>query len=245
VQGPAARRARWPVREGRVLDQPRGRHRHLPSRADRSAAAGQGRAHRPLRPSVPGMPARRAVHHLTSSPVDPRRRLRAAAHPRPRAADRPGVEGRLHGDPPESGAEDRSPDATPTRRPPRPRSRAHQSRCRLLTVGCRGEPRQARDTQCHPPHQRMGREHRVTPEGRATPPLTGPQRPPRPDTPGQSGPAQPPNARHPANGHHREPPTGRPTAHLTARRTAIYTSLLEALLRRAGSPRRGVLACSA
>ena len=173
------------------------------------------------------MPARRAMHDLAQRTLDPRRSLRATAHPRSRAADRPGVEGRLHSHPPESRTQDRSPDATPPRRPPRSRPRAHQSRCRLHAVGRRSEPRQARDARCHPPHRRLGREHHVTPQGRGH---TAPQRPSgpaktrrRPTQPGRT----PPNDQHPGNGRHREPPTGHPTAHLNPRRTPIYTSLLD------------------
>jgi len=181
----------------------------------------QGRAHRPLRPSVPGMPARRAVHHLARRALDPRRRLRATAHPRPRAADRPGVEGRLHRDPPKGGAQDQPSDATPARRPSRSSPRAHQSRCRLLAVGCRGEPRQARDARCHPPHRRLGSEHRVTPEGAGH---TAPQRPARPDTARHSRPPSPKRSashqRPPRRAVHRAP-HGAPHP----RRTPIYTSL--------------------
>ena len=100
----------------------------------------------------------------TDRPLDPRRPLRATASACSRAADRPGVEGRLHSDPPEGRAQDQSSDATPPRRPPRPRPRAHQSRCRLLAAGCRGEPRQARDARCHPPHLRVCGQYRLTPE---------------------------------------------------------------------------------
>ena len=142
--------------------------------------AGQTAALRPIKDGhiahfgqrVPGMPARGAVHHLTGWTLDPRRPLRAAAHPRSRAADRPGLEGRLHSNPPEGRTQDQSPDATPARRPPRPRPRAHQSRCRLHSAGCRGEPRQARDARCHPPHRRLGGQYRLTPAGDGAPPLS-------------------------------------------------------------------------
>ena len=40
-------------------------------RADRRAATGQGRADRAVRQRVPGMPARRAVHHLAGWALDP------------------------------------------------------------------------------------------------------------------------------------------------------------------------------
>ena len=70
--------------------------------------AGQGRAHRPLRPSVPGMPARRAVHHLAQRALDPRRRLRATAS-RALARGRPTRRGR------------------PTTPPPAPRSNARSA----------------------------------------------------------------------------------------------------------------------
>ena len=33
---------------------------------------------------------------------------------------------------------------------------------RLLAVGCRGEPRQARDARCHPPHRRVGGKYRLS-----------------------------------------------------------------------------------
>src|SRR5450432_776384 len=166
------------------------------------------------------------MHHLTSRPLDSRWPLRAAAHPRPGPADRPGVEGRLHSNPTQDRAEDRASDAPPTRRPPRPRPRPHQSRCRLLAVGCRGQPRQARDARCHPPRQRVGSEHRVTSAGAGS---HRPQRPPRPahdPTPPDTAGRPAPNDRHPANGHDHEPPTGRPTAHLNPRKTPIYTILL-------------------
>ena len=140
-----------------------GGHGHVPRRPDRRAATDQERAHRPLRRRVPVMPARGPVHHLARWTLDPRRPLRAATRPRSRAADRPGMEGRLHRHPPESRTQDRTPDATPTRRPPRPRSRAHESRRRLQPSRCRGEPRH---------DSRRSASHTTPPGGRQVPPDT-------------------------------------------------------------------------
>ena len=172
------------------------------------------------------MPARRAVHHLLVWALDPRRPLRTTAHPRSRAADRPGVEGRLHRDPPESRTQDRSSDATAARRSPRSRSWAHQSRCRLLTTGGRGEPRQTRDARCHPPGRRVGSKHRLTPprKGRQglTPRSTPHRTPHRPTQPA----AEPQTTRIPPTASAASHPPGRPTPLLNPRRRPIYTSLL-------------------
>ena len=94
----------------------------LPRGTDRRVATDQERAHRPLRQRVPGMPDRGPVHERARWTVDPRRPLRAAASACSRAADRPGVEGRLHSDAAEGRAQDQSSDATPPRRPPAPGS---------------------------------------------------------------------------------------------------------------------------
>src|SRR5450631_1379119 len=72
------------------------------------------------------------------------------------------MEGRLHRHPPEGRAQDQSPDAPQTRRPSRPRSRATESRCRLLTARCRGEPRQVRDARTRQPTRRAGAQQHLT-----------------------------------------------------------------------------------
>jgi hypothetical protein len=155
-----------------------------PARTDRPAASGRERAHRPLRASVPGMPARQRVHHLNGWALDPRRPLRATASACSRPPDRSGVEGRLHSQPPQGRAQDQSPDPTPTRRPPRSRPRAHQSRCRLQSAGGRGEPRATCDARCHPPHRRVGAQHRLTPPETGSHPPAPPSTDPRPRHPG-------------------------------------------------------------
>ena len=127
LQGQGASRAGRTVHQGRVPDRPGDRHRRLPRRADRLAASGQGRAGRPLRTGLPGLPAVCAVHHLAQTGrIDPPRPATSSNSPRPRTPNRSGVEGRLHSDPPEGRAEDRSSDATPTRRHAAPVSAAAQ-----------------------------------------------------------------------------------------------------------------------
>ena len=147
---------------------------------------------------------------------------------RSRAADRPGVEGRLHSDPPEGRAEDQSPDATPARRSPRPRPRAHQSRRRLHSAGCRGEPRATRDARCHPPRRWVGGQYRLTPLSGDSHPLSAPHRCAR-TRHGVSGPTKRAASPRPAVTERRpsRPLTARPHDAPTPR-TSIYTNLLRA-----------------
>ena len=57
----------------------------------------------------------------------------------------PGVAGRLHSDPPEDRAEDRSSDATPTRRTPCPCPRSHKGERRLQSPRSHSQPRTPRN----------------------------------------------------------------------------------------------------
>ena len=125
--------------------------------------ADQGRAHRALRRRVlrdarspSGAPPRqsgRSIHVGVYEQQLARARARQTdpAWKADYTATRPKVERKIG-----------SSDATPARRPSRPRPRAHQSRCRLLAAGCRGEPRAARDARCHPPHRSMGGKYRLS-----------------------------------------------------------------------------------
>ena len=140
--------------------------------------------HRGVRPRLRRLPAGRPMHRLLHWPHHRHRSLRSRTRPRPRRPGRPGLDHRLQGHPPESGTQDRPPDAPPARRPPRPRQRPHQSRRRLLPARRRGQPRAPRRARPAPRRRKLGRGSRPEADER------------RPDAPAPGHPPHQGQARH-------------------------------------------------
>ena len=93
------------------------------------------------------------VHRLGRRTHHHDQRLRGRTGPCPRRPGRSRLGRRLPGDPPEGGTQDRSPDAPPPRRAPRPSARHHEGRRRLLTAGRRGQPGPPRCARTAPSHR--------------------------------------------------------------------------------------------